>query len=106
MHGFGAYNHAIMKDLQEEQLEMRERMRTTKSRKVSGENRLHVESSEPKNLQTLLNRIKILEAENASLKRQLSVLGDQPRQLEQRSSEMSENERRHLFMKYSNVRRY
>jgi len=94
-----------MKDLQEEQRKMRERMRPANPKKVSAEARPHAKSSEPKDLQTLLNRIKILEAENASLRRQLSELGNQPRQPE-RASEMSENERRHLFMKYSNVRRY
>lgn len=94
-----------MKDLQEEQRKMRERVRTAKPGKASGENRQHIESSGSKNLQTLLNRIKILEAENASLRRQLSELGNQPRRPES-SPEMSENERLHLFMKYSNVRRY
>jgi predicted nucleic acid-binding Zn-ribbon protein len=94
-----------MKDLQEEQRKMRERMRAANPKKVSAQDRPHAESSEPKNLRTLLNRIKILEAENASLRRQLSALENQPRQ-PKRASEMSENERRHLFMKYSNVRRY
>lgn len=84
---------------------MRERMRAANPKKASVEGRPYAESSEPKNLQTLLNRIKILEAENASLRRQISALGNQPPQPE-RSPEMSENERRHLFMKYSNVRRY
>lgn len=95
-----------MKALQEEQRKMRERMRTTNPRRVSGDDDSHGAASEPKSLQALLNRIKVLEAENASLKRQLAVLRDQPRQLGQKSSEMSENERRQLFMKYSNVRRY
>lgn len=56
-------------------------------------------------VRALLKRIEVLEAENTSLKRQLSLLRDQPRPQE-RSSGMSEQERRHLFMKYSNVRRY
>lgn len=103
---FGAYNRHVMKALQEEQRKMRERMRTTNPRRVSGDDDSHGAASEPKSLQALLNRIKVLEAENASLKRQLAVLRDQPRQLGQKSSEMSENERRQLFMKYSNVRRY
>lgn len=84
---------------------MRERMRAEKPKKSSEESRPRVESSETKAFQALLKRIKILEAENASLRRQLSELRAQPR-VRERSPEMSDNERRYLFMKYSNVRRY
>ena len=94
-----------MKDLQEEQREMRERMRAAKPKEASAERRLCVEPSETKDLQKLLKQIKILEAENASLRRQLSELREQPRPREH-SPQMSDSERRHLFMKYNNVRRY
>jgi predicted nucleic acid-binding Zn-ribbon protein len=94
-----------MKNLQEEQREMRERMRAAKPKKASAERGSCVEPSETRDLQKLLKQIKILEAENASLRRQLSELREQPRPREH-SRQMSDSERRHLFMKYSNVRRY
>lgn len=96
-----------MKDLEEEQRKMRERMQANQRKKTTASTKSssHAEQSETKDVQTLLKRIEVLEAENASLKRQLSVLRDQSMPQERRSG-MSENERRHLFMKYSNVRRY
>jgi predicted nucleic acid-binding Zn-ribbon protein len=94
-----------MKNLEEEQREMRERMRDTKAKKAPIESGPHVGSTEAKDFRTLLKRIAALEAENNSLRRQLSALSDQTRP-QKHSPEMSENERRHLFMKYSNVRRY
>ena len=96
-----------MKDLEEEQRKMRERMQVAQRKKTSTSLKSHssAESPETMDVQALLKRIEVLEAENASLRRQLSALRDQPRSQEP-SSEMSERERRHLFMKYSNLRRY
>lgn len=96
-----------MRDLEEEQRKMRERMQATQRKKTiaSTKGSSHAEQSEDKDVQTLLKRIEVLEAENTLLRRQLSALHDQPTPRERRS-EMSESERRHLFMKYSNVRRY
>lgn len=96
-----------MKDLEEEQRKMRERMQVAQRKKTSTSLKSHssAESPETMDVQALLKRIEVLEAENASLRRQLSALRDQPRPQEP-SSEMSERERRHLFMKYSNLRRY
>lgn len=94
-----------MKDLKEEQRKMRERMQAAKPKKATVESPPPMEPSETKDLQTLLKRIEILEVENTSIRRQLSELRDQPRARE-RSPEMNDSERRHLFMKYSNVRRY
>jgi cell division protein FtsB len=96
-----------MKDLQEEQRKMRERMQATQRKRTatSTKSSLHAELPETKDIQALLKRIEVLEAENTLLRRQLSKLRDQSVPPERRS-EMSENERRHLFMKYSNVRRY
>ena len=102
-----AYNQRIMKDLEEEQRKMRERMQVAQRKKTSTSLKSYssAESPETMDVQALLKRIEVLEAENASLRRQLSALRDQPRSQEP-SSEMSERERRHLFMKYSNLRRY
>jgi hypothetical protein len=94
-----------MKNIEEEQRKMRERMRAVKAKKAPIESRPHVESSEAKDVQTLLKGIAALEAENISLKHQLAALRGQPRPQE-RLPQISESERRHLFMKYSNVRRY
>ena len=96
-----------MKGLEEEQRKMRERMQGAQRKKTSvlSKNRAPEERSETQDVQILLRRIEALEAENTSLRRQLSALSDQPRPQERRSG-MSESERRHLFMKYSNVRRY
>jgi hypothetical protein len=94
-----------MKNLEEEQRKMRERMRAAGTKKAPAENRPRARSSATPDLQTLLKRIAVLEAENASLKRQLSALRSQPAPQE-RSHEINDSERRHLFMKYSNVRRY
>lgn len=96
-----------MKDLEEEQRKMRERMQATQRKKTttSIKSSSHAEPSESEYVQTLLKRIEVLEAENALLRRQLSALHDQHVPQERRS-EMNESERRHLFMKYSNVRRY
>lgn len=98
-----------MKDLEEEQRKMCERMQATQRKKAttttSTKSSSHAESPETKDIQTLLRRIEVLEAENTLLKRQLSALRDQPTPQERRP-EMSESERRHMFMKYSNVRRY
>lgn len=94
-----------MKNLEEEQRKMLERMRVAKAKKPTIECRPQVESSKAKDLQALLKRIAVLEAENISLTRQLSALRDQPRPQE-RLPQISESERRHLFMKYSNIRRY
>jgi hypothetical protein len=96
-----------MKDLQEEQRKMRERMQATQRKKTatSTKSSLHAEPPETEDVQTLLKRIEVLEVENTLLRRQLSELRNQSAPQERRS-EVSENERRHLFMKYSNVRRY
>ena len=96
-----------MKDLEEEQRKMRERMQAAQRKKISAspKNRAHAEPSTTHDVRVFLKRIEILEAENALLRRQLLELRDQPRPQERRP-EMSESERRHLFMKYSNVRRY
>jgi hypothetical protein len=97
-----------MKNLEEEQRKMRERMAGSKPKRESikrsakGRNE---ESSQPPDFNALLNRIAALESENASLKLQLAKLGDPPRR-RPTSSDLSDSERRHLFMKYSNVRRY
>jgi len=64
-----------------------------------------VEASRPSDHNARLKRIADLEAENASLRFQLGKSSGQPRP-EASASELSENERRYLFMKYSNVRRY
>jgi hypothetical protein len=97
-----------MKNLEEEQRKMRERMAGSKPKPAaikrtvkSKEARL----SPPTDLKALQNRIVALEAENASLRLQLARLGNHPRQ-QPSSSDLSDSERRHLFMKYSNVRRY
>lgn len=94
-----------MKNLEEEQRKMRERMHAAKPKKTAMQRNVQRNSSEAKDTETLLKRIETLEAENASLRHQLSVSRDQPR-LQERSADLSESERRHLFMKYSNVRRY
>ena len=95
-----------MKDLEEEQRKMRERLQATRRKKTatSTKSSSHAEPSE-NDVQKLLERIEVLEAENTLLSRQLSALRDQPMPQERRS-QTSESERRHLFMKYSNVRRY
>jgi hypothetical protein len=95
-----------MKDLEEEQRKMRERLQATRRKKTGTSTRSssHTEPSE-NDVQKLLERIEVLEAENTLLRRQLSALRDQPIPQEHRS-QTSESERRHLFMKYSNVRRY
>ena len=96
-----------MKDLEEEQRKMRERTQATRRKKTttSTKSSSHAESPETMDIQALLRRIEVLEAENTLLKRQLSALRDRPISQERRP-EMSESERRHMFMKYSNVRRY
>jgi hypothetical protein len=99
-----------MKHLKEEQRKMRERVQATQRKKTitsttSTKSSSHAEPSETKDVQTLLKRIEALEAENTLLRRQLSALRDQPLPQERRPG-MSESERQHLFMKYSNVRRY
>jgi hypothetical protein len=96
-----------VKDLEEEQRKMRKRMQATQRKKTakSAKSNSHAEPSETKDVQTLLRRIEVLEAENTLLRRQLSALRDQHIPQDRRS-EMSESERRYLFMKYSNVRRY
>ena len=94
-----------MKNLEEEQRKMRERMRTAKPKKTPMERSSQRNSSKTNDIEALLKRIETLEAENASLRYQLSVFRDQLRSQE-RSADLSESERRHLFMKYSNVRRY
>ena len=96
-----------MKDLQEEQRKMRERMQTTQRKRTatSAKSSLHAEQHETKDIQALRKRIEVLEAENTLLRRQLSEMRDQSVPPKRRS-ETSENERRHLFMKYSNIRRY
>jgi hypothetical protein len=97
-----------MRNLEEEQRKMRERMAKCQPkaglirRSAKGEK---VETSKPLDHNALLKRIADLEAENASLKFQLAKLSRQPRPPAS-ASDLSENERRHLFMKYSNVRRY
>lgn len=94
-----------MENLEEEQRKMRERIHAAKLKKAPIQRGAQRNFSEVKDIETLLKRIETLEAENASLRHQLSVSRDQPR-LQERSDDLSESERRHLFMKYSNVRRY
>lgn len=96
-----------MKDLHEEQRKMRERMQATERKKTatSTKSNLHAEPPDTKDIQALLKRVEVLEAENTLLRRQLSELRDQSVPSKRRS-EISENERRHLFMKYSNVRQF
>ena len=62
-----------------------------------------VETSER---ETLLRRIGELEAENSALKHRLLDSRYVPSTPTARASGLSERERRHLFMKYSNLRRY
>lgn len=97
-----------MKNLEEEQRKMRERMADSKPKRTAIKRSAksgNVGFSQPSDLDALLNRIADLEAENASLKLQFAKSGDQPRR-QPSSSDLSDSERRHLFMKYSNVRRY
>jgi hypothetical protein len=97
-----------MKNLEEEQRKMHERVAGSKPKRPATKrnaNAANVGFSQPADLNALRKRIADLEAENASLKLQLVKLGDQPKQL-QRESDLGDRERRHLFMKYSNVRRY
>jgi cell division protein FtsB len=94
-----------MKNLEEEQRKMRERMRAAKPKKTPMERSSQRNSSETSDIEALLKKIETLEAENASLRHQLSVFRDQPISQES-SANLSESERRHLFMKSSNVRRY
>ena len=82
-----------------------ERMSAAKPKKKPMESSSQRNSSEIKDIEALLKKIETLEAGNASLRHQLSVFRDQPRSQE-RSADLSERERRHLFMKYSHVRRY
>jgi hypothetical protein len=87
---------------------MRERMAGSQPKRAAVKRSAkagNVEPSQPPDLNTLQKRIADLEAENASLKLQLARSGDQPRR-QPTSSDISDSERRHLFMKYSNVRRY
>jgi hypothetical protein len=97
-----------MKNLEEEQRKMRERMGGSKPKRqatMRSATAAKVGFSQPADLNALRKRIADLEAENASLKLQLAKLGDQPKRL-QSESDLIDRERRHLFMKYSNVRRY
>jgi hypothetical protein len=97
-----------MKNLEEEQRKMRERMAGPKPKPAAIKRTVkngNVRLSQPTDMNALRKRIAALEAENASLKLQLARLGNQPRQ-QPSSSDLSDSERRHLFMKYSNVRRY
>lgn len=86
---------------------MRERMQAAqrKTTPASTKRRSQAKPQESDEVQALLRRIEVLETENISLRNQLSLLSDQARPPE-RSSGISEQERRHLFMKYSHVRRY
>jgi hypothetical protein len=68
-----------MKNLEEEQRKMRERMTGPKPKRGAIKRIAkagNVESSQPSGLETLLDRIAALEAENASLRLQLAKLGD------------------------------
>lgn len=94
-----------MKDLQQEQRRMRERIQAARTKKAAVDRSRSPKTPETEDVQALLRRIEVLEAENASLRRQLSALRDQPR-AQEHSRTMSDSERRHLFMKYINVRRY
>jgi hypothetical protein len=97
-----------MKNLEEEQRKMRERMAGSKPERTATKrsaNSGNVGFSRPADLKALRKRIADLEAENASLKLQLARLDSQP-QRPPSESDLSDRERRHLFMKYSNVRRY
>jgi hypothetical protein len=97
-----------MKNLEEEQQKMRERMAGSKPKRPVTKRRANAGSvgfSQPVDLNALQKKIADLEAENASLKLQLAKSSDQPKRL-QSESDLSDRERRHLFMKYSNIRRY
>ena len=97
-----------MKNLEEEQRMMRDRLAGSKPKRTSVKRRVNTGDEgipEQLDLKSLSKRIAELEAENASLKLQLAGLRDQPRR-PARESDLSDEERRHLFMKYSNVRRY
>lgn len=84
---------------------MRERMQAAKPKKAAPDRSPSIQLLKSKNRSTLLKRIEVLEAENASLRHQLSASRDQPK-AQERTSAMSDSEQRYLFMKYSNVRRY
>jgi hypothetical protein len=94
-----------MKNLEEEQRKMRERMVAAKPRRAKAEQSVPAKTEEVKDVKMLLKRIELLESENIRLKSEIAELRDQPR-TQSRSHESDERERRHLFMKYSNVRRY
>ncbi len=99
---------SAMKNLEEEQRKMRERMADLKPKRAAFKRIAkvgNVEFSQPPDLIALQNRIVDLEAENASLKLQVAKISDPPSR-PPTSSDLSDSERRHLFMKYSNVRRY
>ena len=94
-----------MKNLEKEQQKIRERMRAAKPKPVKVERHLPAKTEEAIDVKDLLKRIARLESENASLKLEIAELRGQSR-TQPRSYEASERERRHLFMKYSNIRRY
>ena len=94
-----------MKKLEEEQRKMRERLSSRSAKQLKAARIKTPKAKEATEPKLLLQRIRDLESENAALRRELSVLRDQPR-LQQGTRSMSDDERRHLFMKYSNVRRY
>jgi len=94
-----------MKSLKEEQRKMRERMKASKPKIKKADVSIPVQLDGTSEVETLLKRIAELELENAELQRRISALESQtpPRPP---SVESNERERRHMFMKYSNVRRY
>ena len=87
---------------------MRERMGRPNPKRAGvkrNANVVDVGFSLPTDPKALRNKIADLEAENASLKLQLAKIRDQPKR-QPSESDLSDRERRHLFMKYSNIRRY
>ena len=93
-----------MRNLEEEQRKMRERMKGSKPKKEKFALSAPIRLDESTDIKTLLKRIEDLESENADLQRRISALGKTQSQTP--SYESDDRERRHLFMKYSNVRRY
>jgi cell shape-determining protein MreC len=94
-----------MKNLEEEQRKMRERMGATMLKRAKVKRSVLARKEEVTDAKALLKRIEVLESENARLKSEIAELrGLPPARLQ--AYEADERERRHLFMKYSNVRRY
>jgi len=94
-----------MRNLEEEQRKMRERMGAAKPKRASVERRSPAKTEEVTDVKALLKRIEVLESENVKLKSEIEALRNRPLN-QPRSYDADERERRHLFMKYSNIRRY